>query len=191
MDENENEVIDSTNDTEETVNDEALEVEIEDTEETKDTEDENTEVDDVESLKKQVQTLQAQKEHWRNKAKGKVETPNTKQEVSNKNIEQLSTIDTIAIMKADIDTDDIPKVVEMAKLKGVTVAEALKSKSVQAILQESKEERLTANATNVASSRRSSSRVSDETLIERAKKGIMPDNDADLERLILADLAKK
>lgn len=106
-------------------------------------------------------------------------------------IDNLSTIDTIAIMKADIDTDDIPQVVEMAKLKGVSVAEALKSKSVQAILQEKKEERLTANATNVASTRRGSSRVSDDVLIERANKGIMPENDADLDRLIQAQLAKR
>lgn len=68
----ENEVIDSTNDTEQTAEpkEEVVEEEVE-----LDLEDEVKSDEELEKLKKEVETLKAQKEHWRNKAsEKKIET---------------------------------------------------------------------------------------------------------------------
>jgi len=155
---------------------------------------EATEVIEEKEVEKQTETLEQKRARLKRQLEQTEKkmgiVPEKKQE-SPKNIEQLSTIDTIAIMKADIDTEDIPKVVEMAKLMNTTVAEALKTNAVRTILNEEKEQRRSAEATSVSSARRATSRVTDDMLIERAGKGIMPDNDADLQRLINARLAKK
>ena len=51
--------------------------------------------------------------------------------------------------------------------------------------------RTTASATNTGGSKRSSGRVSDETLISNASKGNIPESDEDLERLVRAKMQKR
>ena len=58
-------------------------------------------------------------------------------------------------------------------------------------MQEKNEMRNTALATNTGGSRRSTGKVSDETLLSNAKKGIMPESDEDMARLIKARRATK
>lgn len=194
MTENEQEIIDSTNDTEETVNDtievadEEIEVEVEPEAEVS----EDGTADDTEALRKQIATLRAQKEHWKKKAttqttekKDKVEAPTTK------NIE-LTSLDTFALIKAGVEQEDIADVVEIAKVKNISVTEALKTSAVRAILAEKKEERTVAQATSVSGQRRGTSRVSDEVLLEKAmKSGELPTSDEDMVRLIRARRAAK
>jgi hypothetical protein len=95
----------------------------------------------------------------------------------------LSSKDLFALMEAKVSADDIDEVKEYASLKKISVAEALKAPIMKSILREKAENRNVANASNVGSSRRGSSKLSDEALLENAKKGKMPDNDADLLRL--------
>ncbi|MFP5260987.1 MAG: hypothetical protein ACLGJB_03675 [Blastocatellia bacterium] len=89
----------------------------------------------------------------------------------------LSALDAIALVGAKVtEAEDIEQVLEYAKFKNIPVAEALKSATVKTILSEKAEARAVAAATNVGTVRRSSAKVSDETLLDNASKGILPDD---------------
>lgn len=165
MNENEEVVIDTNNDTEETVND--IEINLDE------------EVEDTEALKKQIETLKAQKDHWKTKATKVVEAP-----VVETKSDSLSTKDLYLLMEAKVPADDIAEVEEYAKLKKISIGEALKSNVIKSILADKEEQRNVANATNVGNTKRSSSKLSDDVLLERASKGQLPDNDEDLKRFI-------
>jgi hypothetical protein len=103
----------------------------------------------------------------------------------------LSTADIIALSKADIEAEDVDEVLEYAKFKRISIAEALKSPVVKATLSEKKEQRNVAIATNTGGAKRSTGRISDETLIANAEKGILPESDADIDRLMKAKMFAK
>lgn len=91
-----------------------------------------------------------------------------------------------SLVKANVPEEDTQEVITYARSRGMTVTEALKTPEVKAILGVRKEYRNTAEATNAGGSRRGSSKISDETLLSNAEKGIMPEKQEDLERLIKA-----
>lgn len=175
MNENENEVVDSTNDTEETVNDEIV----------VDLDDEETEDKD-----KIIATLKAQKDHWKKKATEKPEVKEDTEKPEAKSPD-LSLSDFYALNKQGVEEEDVSDVVKYAKLEGITVAEALKTNVVKAILDTKKEQRKVAQATNTGSAKRSSTQISDDELLANAKKGIMPESDADFSRLALLRIKQK
>lgn len=98
---------------------------------------------------------------------------------------EISTTDVIALIKANIPEDDIDDVKDYAKFKGISIAEAIKTPTIKSLLSEKAEARQTANATNVSNARRSPAKVSGETLLHKAQKGEMPDEN-DLTELIKA-----
>lgn len=98
----------------------------------------------------------------------------------------ISTTDLYALMEAKVPQEDINDVKEYATLKKISIAEALKSNVVKTILGDKAEQRTVASAANVGSSKRGSGKVPDDVLLDKASKGEIPDNDADLERLIRA-----
>lgn len=98
----------------------------------------------------------------------------------------MSTKDYIALVNAKINEDDIGEVEDYAKYKGISIAEALKVGVVKSLLAEKSEMRKTAQATNVSNARRSSTQISPETLLAKASKLDLPENDDDIERLIKA-----
>lgn len=101
--------------------------------------------------------------------------------------EKLSQTDLITLVKSDIDEGDISEVVEYASFKKISIADALKSGTVKAMLADKAEARKVAAGTNTATARRSSSsNISDESLIQNAQEGKMPDSDEGLARLIEA-----
>lgn len=106
--------------------------------------------------------------------------------VETKQDSQVSTKDLYALTKANISEDDINEVEEYAKYKKISISEALKSSTLKAILAEKEENRTTANASSVGNTKRASSKISDESLIEKASRGEFPESDADLQRLIKA-----
>lgn len=177
MNENEPEVIDSQDDTETTEN-EGVEEVIEETIEEAEPE---TEVEDeTETLRKEVETLKAQKEHWREKAEKKVAVQPKAEPTG-----ALSSKDLIALMKGDVHEDDVDEVVDYAKFKKISIAEALKSTVIRASLDEKREQRKTAEATNVGRTRSGNVRNSEETLLGKARKtGEIPDNRDDLDRML-------
>jgi hypothetical protein len=168
MSTNENETINSTIDTETTDN-EVVETSREESTES------------VEDLRKKIQTLEAQKNHWKGKAtkpESKSETPDTARN------ENVSFEDSYALIKANVEADDIAEIKDYARLKGISIREALNSTIVKSIISEKNETRKTASATHTGTAKRTTSKSSDEDLKSNAEKGILPDSDEDLKRLI-------
>ena len=97
---------------------------------------------------------------------------------------EIASKDMYALMEAKVPQDDIDEVIDFAKFKGISVAEALKSSYIKSTLVEKAEQRNVAGAANVNGSKRSSGKVPDDVLLSNATKGVMPDTDADLERLL-------
>ena len=73
-----------------------------------------------------------------------------------------------------IHEDDIDEVLDMAKFKKVSLAEALKLGATKAILAEKEEFRRTANASNTTNTRRATS-VSPDTLVRNLSEGKVPE----------------
>ena len=135
---------------------------------------------DVEALRKTIQTLEAQKEHWREKAeKGKKEVRETSHTPNTNSLE-----DTYALIKADVPQEDISDVKEYAQFKGISIAEALNTGAVRSILAEKSEQRTVAVATNTGTSKRSSGKISDEALLANANAGKMPEDQASIDRIV-------
>lgn len=105
----------------------------------------------------------------------------------------ISTMDAIALVRSGVTLkEDIDQVKEYAQLKGVSIEEALSSKMIKTILQENEEVRKTAKATNTGTSRRSSTQLSEDDLLQRFRKtGEVPESQDDLERMIEARLIRK
>ena len=103
--------------------------------------------------------------------------------------EGLSQKDVIYLAKADIHEEDVDEVVELAKLKKITVAEA--HKYMTPILETRAEERKTASATQTKGGARGSAKVTGEDLIARAKEGKLPETDEDWDKLTEARLEAK
>ena len=146
-------------------------------------------MDDVKSQLAKAQELANNYKIRAEKAEKKAKEPEVRQVSRKEN--DLSTMDIIALSKANLEQEDVAEVLEYAKFKGISVQEAIKSSVVKATILERNEMRNTALATNTGASRRSTSQVSDEALLSNAKKGIMPESDADMARLIKARRANK
>lgn len=157
----------------------------------------NTE--DLEALKEQNKKLYARAkkaegfvlEEGQWVKKPKVEKPAEKPvEKPAETAQGLSEKDLFALVKADVAEDDIDEVKGYASYKKISVAEALKDKTLKGILSDRSEERRSAQVANTRSAR-GSSKVSGETLISKAKQGDLPDKDEDIEALVAAELAAK
>ena len=173
MENENNEFIDSQNDTDTTDNEVELDLDLE-----LDSEEEQAPEEDERD--KRIKTLEAQKEHWRQKAEKANKAPVA--QASN----DLTTVDMYALLEAKVPQEDISEIKEFAQLKKVSISEALKSSVVKALLQEKAEQRNVANATYTGNARRTIQTVSEDVLMANASKGKLPDNDADLLRLIKA-----
>lgn len=85
-------------------------------------------------------------------------------------VDGLSSMDVLALSKADIAQEDIEEVLEYAKFKKIPVAEALKSQTIKTILNERNEERKTALATQTRGGARGTSKVSGEELLSKFER---------------------
>lgn len=173
MTENEMEIIEPTEvDTEPTENnDEDIELTLEDT----------ADEESAEELKKRLATAIAQKEHWRKKAtQAKPQTD--KVDTSTKS-DGLSIKDLLALTENKVSEDDIDEVVEYAKFKKISISEALKSPVVKATLADKAQIRASASAAHTGSAKRGSTRLSEDALLDKARKGDMPESEDDIARL--------
>jgi len=75
----------------------------------------------------------------------------------------------------DIPEEDFEEVLDMAKFKKISIAEALKLSSVKAILAEKAEFRTTAEMSNTGNARRGASKVSDDVLLKKLSDGEIPE----------------
>lgn len=97
----------------------------------------------------------------------------------------ISQTDLYALIKADVPQEDISEVSEYAKLKGISITDALQAPIVKAILKEKSDERTASNASHTGRTTRTSTPTGDD-LLEKAQRGDMPDKPEDIARLIRA-----
>lgn len=111
-----------------------------------------------------------------------VETETPKNDLSLKDYKALS----------DIHDDDVDDVVEWAKFKKITIAEAKQSDHIQALLKDKSEKRQVAGATNTGSSKRvNTQNTGNEVLAKFEKTGQLPESDKDMELLAKAQFDRK
>lgn len=159
-----NELITQQDDTEETVN-----IDKEEDTQQEETSDESNE--QIEELEKKIKTLEVQKKQWREKALKAQPQQETKKQKEG----DLSSKDLYALMQAKVHEDDIDDVLKVAKLEGVSVAEALKLDLTQTILAKKSEYRRTAEVTNTGAAKKGTQKVSTDTLIKNLSKGEVPE----------------
>ena len=172
---------------EDMVEDETLDIQNEEDTFTEEetTEDEEESVDD---LKSRITKLEEEKENQKKRAE-KAEQKNKVTKQPNEGT--LSAKDLIALAKADIADEDFDEVLEYAKFKKVSIADALNSSVIKATLAEKTELRKSAGAVNTGAGRRAGVNISDEKLYADSKLGILPDSDADMERLAKLRLQRR
>lgn len=152
-----------------------------DTETTENTDVETEEVD-VDSLKKEIATLTAQKEHWRKKAS----EPKEEKEAPKGD---LPVNDIIYLSKVDIHEEDVNEVLTYSKKMGVTVKQA--HEFMKPILQVRAEQRKTDEATETKSPRKATQKDPESILQKAESTGEIPEGDAELRALIQARLNRK
>ncbi len=164
MNPNETEAVISTTDTETTENP------VEETVETSSDPVITQEKVDVDALKKEIETLKFQKEHWKGKAEKKDDGKSS----------DLSSKDIIALTRGNVSDDDMDEVIDFAKYKKISISEALKSGTIKSLLKDKEEQRKTATATTTTTARRGSTKVSDEEIVAQVSQGRLPEDPADL-----------
>lgn len=143
--------------------------------------------EDVEALKAELNKF---KEDYQNqkiraeKAEQKLKggTSTGKGETSKQ--DGLSPFDLIAVAKANLDEDQLREAMDYAKYKKISISEALKTPQVKATIALIEENNKVSQASATGNGRRGSAQISDDLLLANASKGVMPDSDADLNRLL-------
>lgn len=87
----------------------------------------------------------------------------------------LSPLDAIAIAKADVPIEDIDDVIEIAKLRKVSIREALGLNITKMTLAEKEEYRKTAKASNPGGGKRAPQTTSPDTLLKNLSEGKTPE----------------
>ena len=104
----------------------------------------------------------------------------------------LSNADMMVLIRENVHEDDLQEVTDFAKLKGISISEALKSTVLKTILDDKNEKRKTAEATNTGNANQGATTPSGNELLEKARKtGEMPDSDAGLKDLVNARINGK
>jgi hypothetical protein len=180
---NEPEVNDSEN-----VEEEAEETE---TEESHEETEEETEEEAEEESDEEIETYKTRLEQLEKENKTlKIQKAIQKAKKTAPKANELSNEDVIAIARSKAHDDDIPVIRKYAQFNNLSVREALADDVLQTILEKNEAKRTNASATNMGNSKRSGAKVSDETLVANAKKGILPD-ESDLDRLISSRLEQR
>lgn len=171
-----------------------MDEEIIETNDSPNVEPEETHEDDVETLKQRNQSLYEQLK----KAKGferdengqwiKKETkPEVKETKPKAPSKDLDSKDLYALMQNQVPADDIDDVVKVAKLEGISVAEALKLDLTKTILAKKSEYRKSAEVANTAPARKGATKLSDEAILSGLSEGKIPEKGSEeAERLFWA-----
>lgn len=115
----------------------------------------------------------------------------SKKDAESKTADSMSTKDTLALARANVDDEDIEDVVEYAQFKKISISEALKSPILKATLSDKSEKRNTADATNTGRNRTGSKKASAENMLEKANKtGELPESSEDMQKLAEAHLTR-
>lgn len=91
---------------------------------------------------------------------------------------------------ADVSDEDVDDVIEYAKFKNISIAEAKKSPVIQNILKTKTEERRTAEATSTATTHRKSGQSTEDKILGNFEKGELPTTEDDSAALAKAQFDK-
>lgn len=105
----------------------------------------------------------------------KPEKKSEKEKKETKSDDGLSQKDLYALMNAHVPEDDIDQVADYAKLKGITVSEALKTSFVKSLLSDSEEMRKSAEVTTVGTRRAPTGKISDEAFLKKIETDGVPE----------------
>ena len=107
-------------------------------------------------------------------------------------ITELTSKDVLVLANSGITNDEDVELIERwAKFNNKPIKEALKDDMLQTVLSKKKEERQTASATQTKGGAGGSAKLSGEALLEKARRGQYPTEDADIEKMIAAKLEAK
>lgn len=129
------------------------------------------------------QKIRAEKAERRPKIEPKVEKPVETQS-------DLANSDIFTLVKANIHEDDIDRVRKFAIVESISIKDAIKNPELQAQLKVREEQRRVATATNTGPTRRSSTKTSDDVLLQNASQGKFPEDDSEIDRLVEARIAQ-
>jgi len=87
--------------------------------------------------------------------------------------------------------EDVERVEKFAKSEGITISEAMGNDDLKAILANRTEQRKTAEATNTGGSKRGSSKVTNEQILEDFEQGKAPESDEGIKKLAEARIEQK
>jgi len=102
----------------------------------------------------------------------------------------LTATDAILISRANIDVEDVERVVKFAKDEGITIKEALANNELKAILAVRSEERTTAAVTHTRSPRGVTKQTGEDLLRRAEKTGEVPETDDGMRNLAEARMAR-
>jgi hypothetical protein len=102
------------------------------------------------------------------------------------NSDGLSTMDVLSLV--DVPKEDREYLADEAKDRGKSISELLKDPYMKVVLQAKAEERTTAEATNTVTTKKGTRRDSDATLLDNFEKGIVPESQEGIEKLVKAQL---
>lgn len=91
----------------------------------------------------------------------------------------------------DVADEDVDEVINFAKFKGISIAEAKASPVIQTLLKTNTETRKTAQATQVKTNGRSFSKSNDDKILEDFENGIMPEDPTELSKARYNAILKK
>lgn len=178
-----------------------MEPEVSDGQEVLETPEEQTEVveetlDEVElrNLDEELAELKAKAEkadELERKNRQLYERLKKKEEEAGSPTKGLSTRDTLALIEAKITDEELSEVEEFARYKKLSIADALKSPTLKAILAERKEEARTMRATEIKSPRGIAKTTGEDILRKAETTGEVPDSMEDLKAMIEARLLRR
>lgn len=160
---------------------EEFDEEVEEVEETQEEPQDNSEdlATKLAEAEKRLATTIAQKKHLQKKLQegGKKE--------SNDGFSQRDK-DVMTLIRANVHDDDIEEVMNWAKYRNISIAEALKSDVIKTTLAQNEEYRRTAEATNTKTTRKGPDRVDERVLMANLKEGKVPTTPEESEALFYA-----
>lgn len=102
----------------------------------------------------------------------------------------ISQSDLITIIKANVPEEDISEVTDYAKMKGITIKEALNSPIIRETLKINAENRAAADASHTGAQRRTSAPTGD-SILQNAGEGKLPDSVDGMTKLAEARMERK
>ena len=125
--------------------------------------------------------IRAEKAEKLAKQKGQTDKVSVKPQSEPQN--NLSAKDVIALTQAQVHPDDIDEVLSFAQFKKISIADALKSVGLKAELEDKAAQRKAQLAMATNSARRSVQKPSNDALLDKARKGELPDDTDDIAKL--------